>query len=429
MMSHSFVPRFRRAAGFTAALALAAAVAADANSIRVPNGGNPEGSSKCAAGNPNTERFTQNCGALVTLTSGDTTPAYVQDNSPAAEGTYRVRLYANLRLLQMANGSVFDLFAAYDGTDPVPPANAGNAAFRLAVEESGGKKELIAFARLDSGNESSLATPVALPDGWRSIEVSWSKATGAGANNGQLALWVDGKAQTGLSGLNNDVETVNYVRWGAVAGLDAGTSGSFRLDDFASQRTAYIGPAFPFSDVDSTSSFFPFIQGIYAAEVMPDCGVGSFCLNGTISRKEMAQFLLLAKNGASYTPPACTTQIFSDVPCSNSYAAWINEIYHEGITSGCSTGVFCPDGTITRSQMAVFLLVAKGVTPAPCPPSSFADIAATSPFCPWINEAQREGITAGCGGGDFCPSTNVTRGQMAVFLSTTFSIPTHVVGP
>ena len=52
----------------------------------------------------------------------------------------------------------------------------------------------------------------------------------------------------------------------------------------------------------------------YAAEVIPDCGVGSFCSAGTITRKEMAKFLLLAKNGASYSPPACANPIFSDVP-------------------------------------------------------------------------------------------------------------------
>jgi hypothetical protein len=423
------MPRLRRGAALGAALALAGALAAGANSIRVPNGGTPEGVTKCATGNPNTERFSQSCGALVTLTSGDTTATFVQDNSPSAEGTYRVRFYVNLRTLQMTDGTGFDLFAAYDGTDPTPPTVAGNAALRLAVEAAGGKKQLNVFARLNSGSESAISAPVPLPDGWRSIEIDWAKATASGANNGHLNVWVDGRAQIGLSSLNNDTETINYSCWGAVAGLDSGTSGSFELDDFASQRTGYIGPAFPFSDVDSTSAFFPFIQGIYAAEVIPDCGVGTFCPNGAITRKEMAKFLLTAKNGASYTPPACTTPLFTDVPCSNSYAAWINEIAREGITSGCSTGVFCPDGNITRSQMAVFLMVARGFPVAACPPSSFLDVAVTSPFCGWINQVAAKGITAGCGSGNFCPESLVLRGQMSVFLETTFGIPTHIVGP
>jgi hypothetical protein len=424
-MNSSPILRLRRAVGLAAALALAVAVAAGANTLRVPNGGSPEGVGKCAAGNPNTAHFSQNCGALVSLTSGDTTPAYVQDNSPAGEGAYRARFYVNARLLQIGGGG-FDLFAAYDGTDPTPPANAGNAVLRLVLEDAGaGKKQLNAFARLNSGNETAISTPVPLPDGWRSIEIDWAK----GAGTGHLSLWVDGKAQTGLTGLSNDTETVNYVRWGAVAGLTSGTSGSFRLDDFASQRSGYVGPALPFADVASNSAFFPFIQGIYAAEVMPDCGVGSFCSEGVITRKEMAKFLLLAKNGASYAPPACTTAMFSDVPCSNPYAAWVNELAREGITGGCAPGAFCPDGSITRSQMSVFLMVARGLPALPCPPSSFSDVAATSSFCGWIKQVANQGITAGCGGGNFCPESLVLRGQMSVFLSTAFGIPTHIVGP
>jgi hypothetical protein len=419
------IPRLRRAAGLGAALAFAGSLAAAANTIRVPNGGSPEGAVKCAAANPNTARFSQNCGALVTLTAGDATATYVQDSSPSGETAYRARFYVNLRLLQMQDGLSFDLFDAYDGADPTPPASSGNAVFRLAVEKVGGKKQLTAFARLNSGNEAEITTPVQLPDGWRSIEINWAR----GAGTGRLDLWVDGKAQTGLTGLSNDTLSINYSRWGAVAGLTSGYSGSFRLDDFASQRSGYIGPAVPFADMPTSSTFFPFVQGVFAAEVMPDCGVGSFCPNSPITRKEMAKFLLLARYGASYTPPACTTPMFTDVPCSNPYAVWVNEMAREGITGGCGGSSFCPEGNITRAQMSVFLMVAKGLPSVPCPPSPFTDVASTSSFCPWIKQITNQGITAGCGGGNFCPNDLVLRGQMSVFLSTTFGIPTHVVGP
>jgi hypothetical protein len=67
-------------------------------------------------------------------------------------------------------------------------------------------------------------------------------------------------------------------------------------------------------------------------------------------------------------------------------------------------------------------------TPAPscsaCVPGQemFNDVPASSPFCPWIEELARRGITGGCGGGNYCPSASVTRAQMAVFLVRTFSI-------
>jgi hypothetical protein len=34
-----------------------------------------------------------------------------------------------------------------------------------------------------------------------------------------------------------------------------------------------------------------------------------------------------------------------------------------------------------------------------------------------------EGVTAGCGGGNYCPEDPNTRGQMAVFLTKAFHLP------
>lgn len=44
-------------------------------------------------------------------------------------------------------------------------------------------------------------------------------------------------------------------------------------------------------------------------------------------------------------------------------------------------------------------------------------------FADWIELLSLEGITAGCGGNNYCPSNNVTRGQMAVFVVRTFQLP------
>jgi hypothetical protein len=42
----------------------------------------------------------------------------------------------------------------------------------------------------------------------------------------------------------------------------------------------------------------------------------------------------------------------------------------------------------------------------------------------WIKQLAAEGVTGGCGGGNYCPGTAVSRDQMAVFLVATFSLPT-----
>ena len=50
----------------------------------------------------------------------------------------------------------------------------------------------------------------------------------------------------------------------------------------------------------------------------------------------------------------------------------------------------------------------------PCPDGFAVD---------YIEGLYNEGITAGCGGGNFCPNGPITNGQMAVFLVKAFNIP------
>ena len=53
------------------------------------------------------------------------------------------------------------------------------------------------------------------------------------------------------------------------------------------------------------------------------------------------------------------------------------------------------------------------------PPSSasFADVPTDHPFFQWIEALKASDITAGCSPENFCPNASLTRGQMAVFLA------------
>ena len=48
--------------------------------------------------------------------------------------------------------------------------------------------------------------------------------------------------------------------------------------------------------------------------------------------------------------------------------------------------------------------------------SDFLDVSGAHPFHDHVEPVFRHGITAGCGGGNYCPASPVTRAQMAVFL-------------
>ena len=56
------------------------------------------------------------------------------------------------------------------------------------------------------------------------------------------------------------------------------------------------------------------------------------------------------------------------------------------------------------------------VSPAPDTPT-FNDVPATDFGYQYIEALAASGITGGCGGGNFCPDTAVTRRQMAIFLA------------
>ena len=75
-----------------------------------------------------------------------------------------------------------------------------------------------------------------------------------------------------------------------------------------------------------------------------------------MTRAEMSVFLLRMEHGVAYAPPAATGLVFLDVPASAFAAAWIEQLSMEGITGGCGGGNFCPSSPVTRAQMAIFLI-------------------------------------------------------------------------
>jgi hypothetical protein len=123
------------------------------------------------------------------------------------------------------------------------------------------------------------------------------------------------------------------------------------------------------------------------------------------------------------------SEFFADVPATSPFCRWIEELVWRGITGGCGGANvnYCPGAPVTRELMAVFTLATlavESVHVAPCVAGSemFADVPATSPFCPWIEELARRGITGGCGGGNYCPTNSTTRGQMAEFQRLAFGL-------
>jgi len=189
-------------------------------------------------------------------------------------------------------------------------------------------------------------------------------------------------------------------------------------------------PVQTFFDVSTSYWAWNFVERMSAAGITGGCATGPvrYCPEDTVTRAQMGVFLLRGIHTSSFVPAGIGAGTgFGDVPPTYWAAAWIKQLAAEGITTGCGGGNYCPENPVTRAQMAVFLLKAKhgaGFTPPEAGAGTgFGDVPAGYWAATWIKQLVTEGITSGCGGGNYCPEIPVTRAQMAVFLVKTFSLP------
>ncbi len=117
--------------------------------------------------------------------------------------------------------------------------------------------------------------------------------------------------------------------------------------------------------------------------------------------------------------PLNTSAQFDDVPSTNPFFHYINVLRQWSVTNGCSltTALYCPASNVTRAQMAVFLIhsIYGDTFPFNSTPY-FVDVPAADPNFPYIQKLRELGITTGCSATQFCPANTTTRGEVAVFV-------------
>jgi hypothetical protein len=147
-----------------------------------------------------------------------------------------------------------------------------------------------------------------------------------------------------------------------------------------------------------------------------------FCPDRSLSRGEMAVFLAKAFD----LPTAATNRFLDDD--GSQFEPAINAVADARITLGCNPPAsdrFCPDQPVTRGQMAAFLARALALAPGS---DRFGDVD-ESVFEADINAIAQAGITRGCNppaNNRFCPSGLITRGEMATFIMRSMQIGTIV---
>jgi hypothetical protein len=191
------------------------------------------------------------------------------------------------------------------------------------------------------------------------------------------------------------------------------------------------GPGATFQDVLPSHYAHLWIERLYRAGITTGCSIDPhlYCPEDEVTRAEMAVFLERGLQGADFVPPAVSVASFTDVPLTHWAVSWIEQLYDDEITTGCGVDPlrYCPEGLVSRAEMAIFLLRVKHgadyTPPAVGLETGFTDVPITHWAAAWIKQLAAEGITSGYQDGNFGPEDPVTRAQMAIFLVRTFNLP------
>ena len=134
-----------------------------------------------------------------------------------------------------------------------------------------------------------------------------------------------------------------------------------------------------------------------------------------IDRKTVAVWVVRVLDGQD--PPRGLSR-FDDVDCCLPvfWSSFIERMAELGVTRGCGDGSgFCPNRNMTRAEMAAFLSRAFNLPDGP--DAGFSDVPDDAWYAADVARLKVSGITVGCGDGTiFCPSRITTRAEMATFL-------------
>ncbi|MBF0370033.1 MAG: S-layer homology domain-containing protein [Magnetococcales bacterium] len=156
----------------------------------------------------------------------------------------------------------------------------------------------------------------------------------------------------------------------------------------------YVTPLWAFTDVPSDRWGYTYINILADNEITSGCDSENYCPDNDLQRAEMAIFLLRSQYGSSYSPSTASGAIFDDVSTSFWAGNFVERLSELGITSGCDASNFCPSRNITRSEMAIFLLRTKygsDYSPPTATGTIFGDISADYWAASFIEQLDAEG--------------------------------------
>ena len=184
---------------------------------------------------------------------------------------------------------------------------------------------------------------------------------------GDAVIFIDGVAY-GIEANRNGFKPVAFTLYYTTGDCSGTAYVSSDLPTFLFERARYTGDGL----IHYPSAVPPQIIAAQSFQSLGDDGVPGPCNNvgtfaayvvpvATVQAPIVTPPFRVVDTLAVSPPPAQAT--FNDVPTTHPFFQFIEALYASGITAGCqaSPPLYCPDATLTRGQMAVFLAKALGL--------------------------------------------------------------------
>jgi hypothetical protein len=191
----------------------------------------------------------------------------------------------------------------------------------------------------------------------------------------------------------------------------------FGGDNFTAPTTPY------FNDVGPTDFGFAWIQEMAALGITTGCAPELFCPNDSVTRAEMAIFIIRARYGATTDFDYSLTPFFTDVPANAFGFSWIQRMKMDNITSGCTATTYCPDDAVTRGDMAIFVMRGGYNELLPAGEPAISQISPASIPLGQLTTVTVTGLNTNFGAGTIVnPIPGVTIGAITVTSPNTFTV-------
>ena len=143
---------------------------------------------------------------------------------------------------------------------------------------------------------------------------------------------------------------------------------------------------------------------------------GTVCPNGRITRAEVATIFFRLLTDDARQRNWSSENNFSDVSADKCYNNAVSTLCHMGVLGGYSDGTFRPNAPITRAEFAKIAVSFSQINGSAVY-SYFTDVKTTDWFAPYVTAAKDSSLIEGYSDGSFKPENRITRAEACAIVN------------